>query len=179
MSTMRALKIADGSAAVVSAPIPSLRPGHILVKTIAVALNPTDWKHIWAFSGTAGCTSGCDYAGIVTAVNPDSRFKPGDRVAGWTHGGNISNKEDGSFAEYLVANEGIALKIPEGVSFEQAATLGVGVTTVGQGVYQTLGLPLPGKQEGEGQGEGEEREKLLVYGGSTATGTLAVQFAKL
>ncbi|KAF9630187.1 Alcohol dehydrogenase superfamily zinc-containing [Lasiodiplodia theobromae] len=173
MSTMKVLKINDGSAAIVSAPIPSLRPNHILVKTIAVALNPTDWKHIWAFSGTAGCTSGCDYAGVVTAVNPGSAFKPGDRVAGWTHGGNISNKEDGSFAEYLVANEGIALKIPEGVSFEQAATLGVGITTVGQGVYQTLGLPLPG---GERKGE---REKLLVYGGSTATGTLAVQFAKL
>jgi NADPH:quinone reductase-like Zn-dependent oxidoreductase len=27
-------------------PVPSLRPDHMLVKVRAVALNPTDWKHL-------------------------------------------------------------------------------------------------------------------------------------
>jgi NADPH:quinone reductase-like Zn-dependent oxidoreductase len=48
----------------------------------------------------------------------------------------------------------------------------VGVTTVGQGLYQSLGLPLPGSGE-------KTDEPLLVYGGSTATGSLAIQFAVL
>jgi NADPH:quinone reductase-like Zn-dependent oxidoreductase len=62
------------------------------------------------------------------------------------------------------------MKIPDNVSDEQACTLGVGITTVGQGLYQSLGLPLPLQGNAKGQ-------LLLVYGGSTATGSLAIQFA--
>lgn len=50
--------------------------------------------------------------------------------------------------------------------------MGVGITTVGQGLYQTLGLPLPPAKV-------SEPTPVLIYGASTATGTLAVQFAKL
>jgi NADPH:quinone reductase-like Zn-dependent oxidoreductase len=49
--------------------------------------------------------------------------------------------------------------------------LGVGITTVGQGLYQELGLPLPPAQV-------KEPTTVLIYGGSTATGTLAIQYAK-
>jgi NADPH:quinone reductase-like Zn-dependent oxidoreductase len=61
---------------------------------------------------------------------------------------------------------------PDSLSFEEAATLGVGITTVGQGLYQSLKLPLPGKPS-------SKKTSILVYGGSTATGSLAIQFAKL
>jgi NADPH:quinone reductase-like Zn-dependent oxidoreductase len=58
------------------------------------------------------------------------------------------------------------------MSFEDAATLGVGITTVGQGLYQELGLPFPPAKV-------QEPTPVLIYGGSTATGTLAIQYAKL
>lgn len=45
-------------------------------------------------------------------------------------------------------------------------------TTVGQALYQSLKLPLPTQMA-------ESALALLIYGGSTATGTLAIQFAKL
>jgi NADPH:quinone reductase-like Zn-dependent oxidoreductase len=55
------------------------------------------------------------------------------------------------------------------MTFEETATLGVGLTTSGQ----TLGFPLPGEKQPE------EEKFILIYGGSSATGTLAIQFAKL
>lgn len=63
------------------------------------------------------------------------------------------------------------MKIPDNVSDEEASTLGVGISTVGQGLYQSLGVPLPG--------EGKADYPVLIYGGSTATGSLAIQYAKL
>lgn len=171
---MKAIKIQElGKATVVDAPIPKLRPDRALVKTAAVALNPTDWKHIDFIPNAPGTTSGCDFAGVVQEVGENfTAAKKGDRIAGWTHGGNGDNQEDGSFAEYLVAKDGIFLRIPDSVSFEEAATLGVGISTIGQGLYQSLQLPLPSQPA-------KERFPLLIYGASTATGALAVQFAKL
>ena len=64
------------------------------------------------------------------------------------------------------------MKLGDNISFEDAATLGVGLTTVAQGLYQEFGLSLPPAKV-------QEATPLMVYGASTATGTLAVQFAKL
>jgi NADPH:quinone reductase-like Zn-dependent oxidoreductase len=63
---------------------------YILVRTTAVALNPTDNKHIhWAEK--VGCINtlvGCDYAGIVEEVGPGvtKQFKKGDRICGPVNG---------------------------------------------------------------------------------------------
>lgn len=65
------------------------------------------------------------------------------------------------------------MHVPEGVSFEAACTVGVGIGTVGYGLYKILGLPFP-EADRDGQGE-----PILIYGGSTATGTLAIQFARM
>lgn len=82
------------------------------------------------------------------------------------------DKETGAFAEHILAKGDLQIKIPENLSFEEASTLGVGISTVGQGLYQSLGLPLPDHPS-------KEKTPLLIYGGSTATGTLAIQYAKL
>ncbi|KAK8249448.1 chaperonin 10-like protein [Phyllosticta capitalensis] len=170
---MKAIKIKSaGRAEVEDAPIPQIRPDYVLVKTIAVALNPTDWKHI-DFIPTEGSTSGCDFAGIVQELGPGvTSLAVGDKIAGFVHGGNGNNKEDGAFAEYLVAKAGVQMKIPANISWEEAATLGVGITTVGQGLYQSLQLPLPTQPA-------QTKFPVLIFGGSTATGALAIQFAKL
>lgn len=153
--------------------IPKLRDDYILVKTHSVALNPTDWKHI-AFLAPPGVTVGCDYAGTVEEVGKDVKkpFKKGDRVCGFTHGANAVQPEDGAFAEYIVAKGDVQMKVPDNLTFEEAATLGVGVLTVGQSLYQSLKLALPTQPIGH-------PEPILIYGGSTATGALAIQFAKL
>ena len=48
-------------------PLPKLRDDYILVKTAAVAINPTDWKHV-AFVATTDALVGCDYSGVVVEV---------------------------------------------------------------------------------------------------------------
>ena len=92
MSTQRAIVHKSKGVAEVSSsvPLPKLRDDYILVKTKAVALNPTDWKAI-ENRPTPGAISGCDYSGIVQEVgkNVKTPFKPGDRVAGFVHGGTL------------------------------------------------------------------------------------------
>ena len=110
------------------APIPRLRDDYILVQNVAVAINPTDWQHIDG-EGQSGAIVGCDYAGIVMDVGPNvtKLFAKGDRVCGFIHGSNGDNHENGAFAEYVTAKGDLQIPIPNGVSFEEAATLGVGM----------------------------------------------------
>ncbi|TVY12834.1 Protein TOXD, partial [Lachnellula arida] len=173
------------------APIPSLRPGYVLVKTVAVAINPADWKQI-DMVGAPGCLVGCDYSGIVEEIGPgvSKNLKVGDRIAGFAHGSNTNNHEDGTFAEHIMVKADLCMKVPHTLSMEQAATLGTGITTVGQALYQSLGLPLPTptptpiptREPPHTQAAPSKSTPplpILIYGGSTATGILAIQFAKL
>ncbi|KAF1961941.1 putative zinc-binding oxidoreductase ToxD [Byssothecium circinans] len=157
---------------VTDAPLPKItKPHHILVKVIAVALNP-DWKHI-AYGVPS--TVGCDFSGIVEEVGTAvTEFKKGDRVFGMAHGSNRYWPENGAFAEYVVAVT--VMRIPEGKGFEESATGGVAIVTVGQGLYQEMGLPWP---ETVVPKEGEKKKQILIWGGSSSMGSMAIQFAKL
>ena len=124
---------------------------------------------------TPGVTVGCDFTGTVVALGSKvtKDYRPGDRIAGVAHGSNQTQSEDGTFGEYCLVKEGVTFKVPDHMSDEKAATVGVAVTTVGLALYGKLGMPMPGSQKtGEGQW-------LLVYGGSTATGSVAIQSAVL
>lgn len=79
--------VGDTTASVREVPLPQLHNDWVLVQVKAIALNPTDWKHV-AWGGTdVGCRVGCDYAGVVEEVGPNvSNFVKGDRITGWIHG---------------------------------------------------------------------------------------------
>lgn len=154
-------------------PSPKPRSGYVLVDVKAVALNPTDWKHI-DYLNNKGSLVGCDYAGVVaeTGSGYSKQWKVGDRICGFAHGGNELQTEDGAFAERIAVKADIQFRIPGKMSFEDAATLGVGIVTCGQGLFQQMGLNLPDNPSTKG-------EVVLIYGASSATGTLGIQFAKL
>jgi NADPH:quinone reductase-like Zn-dependent oxidoreductase len=171
---MKAIKIlGPGKASVLTdavAPKPS--SSELLVKVAAVALNPTDWKHVDAGPPS---TAGCDFAGVVVEVGyaVTQPFEVGDRVWGSVHGNNKLEPGNGAFAEYLVADSTLVMKVPAGAGFEEAATGGVAVMTVGQGLYQQWNeMPWPDKPT-------QEKTPLLIWGGSSSTGALGIQFAKL
>lgn len=141
-------------------------------------MNPTDWKHY--FYGLAGdnSTLGCDYAGIVEEVGKDvtKSFKKGDKIFGVAHGGNANyaaNQNDGIFAEYAVVKGDLQMHIPSNLTPAAASTIALGASTVAQSCFQSaLKLNLPSNPA-------DGSEYVLVYGGSTATGSLALQYLKL
>ncbi|QGA21042.1 hypothetical protein EYB26_008752 [Talaromyces marneffei] len=165
----------NAPALVTDRPVPKLRDDYILVKPVAIALNPTDWKHAAFGLAAEGGLLGCDFAGIVEEVGSKvtKKWQKGDRIAGVAHGGNSVQPQDGAFAEHILAKGDIQVKIPDSLSFEDASTLTLGVTTVMQGLYQkALKLNLPDDPV-------KTDIPVLIYGGSTATGALGIQFAKL
>jgi NADPH:quinone reductase-like Zn-dependent oxidoreductase len=123
-----------GKAEVKPVPLPALPDDYILIRPTAVALNPTDWKHIDGAprATDVGAIVGCDYAGIVEQVGPKvtKKFAKGDRITGFLHGSNRVRPNGGAFAEYIIAKGDLQIKIPDNLSDVEAATLGVGVSTV-------------------------------------------------
>jgi NADPH:quinone reductase-like Zn-dependent oxidoreductase len=100
--------------------------------------------------------SGSDVAGTVEAVGGNvKQFKPGDKIFGCSHG---------TFAEYVVAREGLLTLKPSNLSFEQAAAVPVAALTALQGLRDA--------------GEIRAGQKVLIQGASGGVGMFAVQLAK-
>lgn len=158
-------------------PLPVLGPGHILVKTAAVAINPCDFKIPLAFP-TPGSYDGCDFAGTVVALGSDiakdGTWKIGDRAFGAVNGSNPADRDSGSYAEYIKAVGVFTYRIPNWMSFEEAAGLSpCCIATMGVALFQSLELP------GTFEKPAEKAVDVLIYGGSTSVGGLGIQMVKL
>ncbi|KAK3318702.1 chaperonin 10-like protein [Apodospora peruviana] len=162
-----------------SVPLPSLKPGTVIVKTVAVALNPTDNKMGAAFP-TPGALVGTDFSGTIVAIHHDTKtyFVVGDRVCGAVHGSNPGNPSNGAFAEYVRIRPELLYRVPaSGMTMKEAATLGIGLATNIMALWDSSALGLGGfTPESPAPDPGFP---VLVYGGSTATGTLAIQLLRL
>ncbi|KAK7466231.1 hypothetical protein VKT23_004958 [Stygiomarasmius scandens] len=160
---------ADGTVELRQVDIPKINSTDILVKVVAAAQNPTDWKS----SGrqTDVKIVGCDYAGIVSQIggNVTEDVKVGDRIAGMVFGCLEMN---GAFAEYAAVPSHMFFKIPEFWSFEDASQLGVACYTTCQCLYQSQNLPSP-------ENPTTTPIDLLVWGGSSSVGHFVIQLAKL
>ena len=111
-------------------PIPALDDDQVLVKIHAVALNLADWKTLDNPIFPPGI-HGCDFARTITqkigkSVRAD--LKQGDRVAGFLMQADPHYPNNGAFAEYVAAVGDLLIKIPESMSYTQAATLPTGTT---------------------------------------------------
>ncbi|EJD00001.1 dehydrogenase [Fomitiporia mediterranea MF3/22] len=155
----------------IDTPGAKLGPTEALVKVVAAASNPTDWKSV-TFVPTTGNVVGCDFAGIIEELGseiPLDSHKVGDRVAGIVHGAAYPN---GAFAEYVVTPAALLLPLPDSWSFEQAAQLGIAGYTACLALYYAQSLPSPIHPA-------EEPIDILVWGGSSSVGQYVVQLAHL
>jgi NADPH:quinone reductase-like Zn-dependent oxidoreductase len=169
--------IGHGLAAISQVPVPHQTDTQLLVEVQAVALNPTDFKHI-EFIAPAGSIIGCDYAGVVNKVskNNSRNFKVGDRVAGIVHGGLYPDR--GSFAQFVVVESDLAYKIPDSINNQEATTYGVSAITAMQALNHNLGVPWP-ENPSEARSSSTPGPTILIYAGSTSAGLFALQLAKL
>lgn len=144
---------------------PEPEPGHVLVRTGAVAVNPID-TYIRSGNVKLDLPSpyivGCDIAGTVEAVGDGvERFQTGDRVWGSNQG--LSGRQ-GTFADYAAVHEQWLYSTPDNVSDEDAAAISL------VGITAHLGLCLhAGTQSGD---------VVFVNGGTGGVGSAVVQIAK-
>src|SRR5215216_2995831 len=149
---------------------PAPAADEVLVKVLAVSVNPADWRSMRAkpfFSrATLGLLRpkhrilGVDIAGRVEAVGSGvSQFQPGDEVYA-----NLLDHGYGGFAEYAsVAVDVLSLK-PASLSFEEAAAVPMAAVTALQGLRR--------------HGELQPGQRVLINGASGGVGSFAVQLAK-
>ena len=168
--------------------VPLLEDEELLIKVIAAAGNPTDWKHIDFKFGPQGAILGCDVAGEIIALGPmvdANKFAIGDSVYGFVHGASVRYPENGGFAEYCKLDSLSVFKtdltlsdkdyIPEGVvkNFESAASLPISLETAGV----VLNYHLANNLEWE-PSKPQHDFPLLIWGGATGVGQHLIQLAK-
>lgn len=158
---MKAAVLGDDGLEIRDVPKPAPGPDEILVRVRAGALNRADLiiasGRAHGAMGGAGTVMGLEWAGDVEAVGSEVEgLKPGDRVmcsgtAGW--------------AEYAVCDHGRAMRIPDdGMSYEQAATLPVALSTMYDAIVTN--------------GDLQAGQAVLIQGASSGVGLMGLQIAR-
>ena len=142
-------------------PAPTVAPGQVLVRMQAIGVNPVD---AYIRAGTYGgslkppYTPGTDGAGVIESVAADvTQFKKGDRVY-------VFKTISGAYAELVLCEQATVVQLPQHVSFEQGAAIGVPCGTA----YRALVM----------RGQAKAAETILVHGASGGVGIAAVQLAR-
>jgi NADPH:quinone reductase-like Zn-dependent oxidoreductase len=122
--------------------IPELRgDDEILVQTLAIGLNPVDWKGAdYGFSQPSyPWINGRDFAGIVVkAPRKESRIKQGDVVFGPST--DYRDVRKAAYQEYVVTTESNVARIPQGVQVKEGAALGVAFVAAAIALGVSFGL---------------------------------------
>lgn len=161
---MHAITISEpgGPEALVWEEVPDPVPaeGEVLVEVVAGAVNRADIMQRMGFYDPPPGASpypGLECSGRIAAIGPG--------VSGWAVGDEVcALLSGGGYAEKVAVPAGQLLPVPEGLELRQAAALPEVVCTVWSNVFMVSHLR-PG-------------ETLLVHGGSSGIGTMAIQLAK-
>jgi len=141
-------------------PTPRPGPKEILVKVVATALNRADsLQRQGKYPPPPGASPllGLEMAGEVVEIgNEVTQWQPGQRVCGLLPGGG--------YAQFAVIHEDLALPIPEGLTFAQAAAIPEVFLTA----YQSLVW----------LGALQAAERVLIHAGASGVGTAAIQIAR-
>jgi len=141
-------------------PDPEVRPGQVLIDVVAAGVNRADvMQRLGHYPPPAGASDypGLEVSGRVAAL--------GEGVEGWQVGDEVCALIDGGgYAERVVAPAEQVLPVPRGVSLVDAAGLPEVACTVWSNVFLVANIQ-PG-------------QVLLVHGGSSGIGTMAIQLGK-
>jgi NADPH2:quinone reductase len=143
------------------APVPKPKAGEVLIAVAAAGINRADLlQRRGHYPPPAGASPilGMEVSGTIAELGPevDLRWKVGDAVCALIPGGG--------YAEYCIAAAGCCLPVPKTVPLVEAAGLPEAVFTVWANLFSQPYL--------------RPTELLLVQGGSSGIGTMAIQLAK-
>ncbi|WP_127076296.1 NAD(P)H-quinone oxidoreductase [Rhodomicrobium lacus] len=143
----------------VDAPTPEPKADEVLIEVAAAGVNRPDVlqrQGLYPPPPGASNIPGLEVSGRIAAVGAGvTRWKAGDAVAALTSGGG--------YAEFAIAQEGSCLRVPKGLSVEEAACLPETFMTVWHNVFERGAL--------------KAGECFLVHGGSSGIGSTAIQLA--
>lgn len=138
-------------------------PSQVLVKVKATSVNPLDYqirRGDYAPLFDLPIITGHDIAGDIVAVgNAVKNWKPGDKVYYSPRFGST-----GSYAEYHVTDESSLSRMPDNITYEEAAS----IPLIGGTVWEMLVV----------RAQLKKGETILILGGAGGVGTLAIQVAK-
>lgn len=144
-------------------PIPKEK--QVIVKLHATSINPIDWKLREGFLKEMmpfefPIILGWDAAGVVDGVGEHVHdFKVGDRVFA-----RPETTNRGTYAEYTIVDAHLLAKIPDNISFEEAACVPLAGLTAWQCLFDF--------------GNIQKGDKVLIHAGAGGVGTFAIQLAK-
>ncbi|WP_252312102.1 NADP-dependent oxidoreductase [Sinobaca sp. H24] len=144
-------------------PVP--KAGQVLIEVKAASVNPLDWKVREGYLKDRlplrfPAILGWDAAGVIVETGSGvSAFKKGDAVFAKTE-----TNENGTYADYTCIEEEKLAKMPERLSFSEAAS----VPLAGLTAWQVLN-DVADVQDGD---------NVLILGGAGGVGSFAVQIAK-
>lgn len=143
---------------------PRLRGADLLIAIRAVGVNPGEATIRQLRSAEPGgrVILGWEFAGVVEAVGPQAPgFTVGDRVMGT---GDMAR--DGAWAERLAVDHRVVARIPDQLSFSDAASLPIGGLTAWEALFRD--------QDSLAAGVG----RVLIVGGAGGVGSMATQLLK-
>ncbi|BBZ28855.1 NADPH:quinone reductase [Mycolicibacterium madagascariense] len=164
VASFAGLPIEDPNSLVdVRTPVPELRPRDVLVRVMAVSVNPVDVKTRATLpKSDTPVILGFDAAGTVEAVGAQvSSFAVGDEV--W-YAGDIGRQ--GSNAEFEAVDERIVARKPTTLSFADAAALPLTTITAWEALFDRFELT----ENSQGT--------LLVLGAAGGVGSILIQLAR-
>lgn len=144
---------------------PSAGKNEVIVKLHATSINPIDWKLREGYLQTMmpfefPIILGWDASGIIEEVGENVEgFKVGDRVFA-----RPETTNRGTYAEYTAVDSHLLAKIPDNISFEEAACVPLAGLTAWQCLFDF--------------GEVKAGDKVLIHAGAGGVGTFAIQLAK-
>lgn len=144
--------------------VPQPQPGELLVKNMAVGVNPVDFKiregqYPEVKQDKLPLTLGREVAGVVEAVGKGvSGFEKGDRVFAMIGA-------DGGYAHYARVPASNVAHLPASIDWQHAAGIPLAAHTAWQALVE--------------HGQIEQGQKVLIHGGSGGVGHFAVQFARI
>ncbi|MBN8980324.1 MAG: NAD(P)H-quinone oxidoreductase, partial [Rhizobiales bacterium] len=141
-------------------PVPKPGPNQILIKVQAAGVNRPDvLQRMGRYPVPPGASDlpGLEVAGEVAALGDGvTKFKLGDKVMSLVAGGG--------YAQYCLTHETHGMSIPKGFTIQEAGATAETLMTVWHNVFERGGL--------------KSGETLLIHGGSSGIGTMAIQMAK-